>query len=136
MEPWKLHNSYDRLIPRRIAESAGVERHLFGMQKKIIANKYMWPINPILRRQFFRYLKSKHRISPVIAYIEYLIHLLYRRRITGGALRRMGLRLERGVNFLLGKDIDLYYLMCHWATHTLADRTAKLLGNGRQRIQA
>lgn len=33
MKPWILNNSYDRPIPRRIAEEAGVARELFGMRK-------------------------------------------------------------------------------------------------------
>lgn len=33
MDPWRLHNSYDRPIPRRIAEEAGVPRNFFGMRK-------------------------------------------------------------------------------------------------------
>lgn len=33
MRPWSLNNSYDRPIPRRIAEEANVPRELFGMKK-------------------------------------------------------------------------------------------------------
>lgn len=33
MEPWTLHNSYDRPIPRRIVESHGVNRTVFGQEK-------------------------------------------------------------------------------------------------------
>lgn len=34
MEPWMIGGSYDRPIPRRIAEEAGVPREWFGMLKK------------------------------------------------------------------------------------------------------
>jgi hypothetical protein len=34
MAPWRLHNHYDRPVPRRIVEEAGVARHLFGQSKK------------------------------------------------------------------------------------------------------
>lgn len=34
MEPWTLHNDYDRPIPRRLAEEAGVPRESFGMIKR------------------------------------------------------------------------------------------------------
>ena len=30
MAPWTLHNDYDRPIPRRIVETAGIPRHAFG----------------------------------------------------------------------------------------------------------
>lgn len=33
MDPWRLNNHYDRPIPRRMAEEAGVPRNLFGMRK-------------------------------------------------------------------------------------------------------
>lgn len=36
MDPWSLGNAYDRPIPRRIAEEAGVARHLFGQYKKAV----------------------------------------------------------------------------------------------------
>jgi hypothetical protein len=36
MEPWTLWNGYDRPIPRRIVEAAGVEREWFGMEKKAV----------------------------------------------------------------------------------------------------
>ena len=34
MKPWSVAKSYDRPIARRIAEEAGVPRHLFGQVKK------------------------------------------------------------------------------------------------------
>ncbi|WP_141437049.1 hypothetical protein [Blastococcus aggregatus] len=33
MAPWTLHNDYDRPIPRRVVEEAGVPRELFGQHK-------------------------------------------------------------------------------------------------------
>jgi hypothetical protein len=34
MEPWSLRNRYDRPIPRRLVEEAGVERQQFGSKKR------------------------------------------------------------------------------------------------------
>lgn len=34
MAPWRLNNSYDRPVARRLAEDRGVPRQLFGQQKK------------------------------------------------------------------------------------------------------
>jgi hypothetical protein len=34
MKPWSLMNKYDRLIPRRLLEEAGVPRKLFGTKKR------------------------------------------------------------------------------------------------------
>lgn len=41
MRPWSVEDiHYDRPIPRRIVEDAGVPRHLFGQKKKAIARPY------------------------------------------------------------------------------------------------
>jgi hypothetical protein len=37
MQPWRLETKYDRPIPRRIVEEAGVPRELFGQEKKVTA---------------------------------------------------------------------------------------------------
>jgi hypothetical protein len=36
MEPWTLHNAYDRPVARRFVEERGVDRSLFGQDKKAI----------------------------------------------------------------------------------------------------
>lgn len=40
MAPWRLGNGYDRPIPRRIVESAGVAREDFGQEKKAITQPF------------------------------------------------------------------------------------------------
>ncbi len=40
MAPWSLGNSYDRPIPRRIVEEAGVPRDWFGMKKRAVSAMY------------------------------------------------------------------------------------------------
>ena len=40
MAPWSVEGEYDRPIPRRIVESAGVERHAFGQVKRAVAVWY------------------------------------------------------------------------------------------------
>jgi hypothetical protein len=42
MQPWSIPNSsYDRPIPRRIAEEAGIPRSSFGQRKKVTAQPYL-----------------------------------------------------------------------------------------------
>lgn len=59
MDPWRLNNSYDRPIARRIAEEAGVAREMFG-QVKLASIVHLptpnVPITPALRHAFFRHL--------------------------------------------------------------------------------
>lgn len=40
MKPWRIGGSYDRPIPRRMAEDAGVPRHAFGMEKRAITQPF------------------------------------------------------------------------------------------------
>lgn len=51
MNPWSLNNGYDRPIPRRICESAGLSRNMFGFEKHGagFTYKYDW-MNRIKRR--------------------------------------------------------------------------------------
>lgn len=63
MDEYRLGGNYDRPIPRRIAEEAGVPREMFG-QIKLASIVHLptpnAPITPALRTEFFRHLiKSK-----------------------------------------------------------------------------
>jgi hypothetical protein len=127
MEPWRLHNDYDRPIPRRILESAGVDRNLFGMQKGYIATMYSWPVNRNLRKRFSEYLRKEHGITIVIFYIDYLFRLLSQRRIIRGLLLKMGFSFKGREYFALHKDINPGFLMWHWATQELVEKMARIL---------
>ena len=126
MKGWRLNTTYDRPIPRRIAESAGVKRELFGTMKKFIASKYMWPVNSQLRKQFSKYLRKYYGISPPAVFIEYLICHIYPTRPIQLLLKAIGLSIKRK-NFILKKNIDIYFLMSHWAVGILTNKLAKIL---------
>jgi len=64
MSNWRLYNDYDRPIPRRIAEEAGVPRESFGFEKAHVSSMLIWPVNKKLRRDFLLHLREKHGISP------------------------------------------------------------------------
>ena len=64
MEPWRLGTDYDRPIPRRIAEQAGLARNMFGQAKMASVLEYPPPNVPIdeqLRRDYLAFL-IRHRI--------------------------------------------------------------------------
>jgi hypothetical protein len=66
MDPWRLGNSYDRPISRRIAEEAGVPRQLFGQSKKgsvVIFSLPAIPYGKALRREFFAYLGDNNLMA-------------------------------------------------------------------------
>ena len=59
MDPWRLGTTYDRPIPRRIAEEAGLAREMFGQVKMASVLEYpapRLPLNTELRRLFFSFL--------------------------------------------------------------------------------
>ncbi|WP_342116000.1 hypothetical protein [Pseudoduganella sp. OTU4001] len=62
MDPWRLGGDYDRPIARRLAESAGVPRALFGQKKLATAAVLARPAVPRnagLRREFFDFLVER-----------------------------------------------------------------------------
>ncbi len=63
MRPWRVLNSYDRPIARRIAETAGVPRGAFGIRKKQVVAFRRYPINNALRNQFFVFLEKEYALT-------------------------------------------------------------------------
>lgn len=125
MAPWRLGTDYDRPIPRRLLEQAGVPRHLFGFEKKFICARAMWPVNPGLRRRFLRHLRRQHGLPCWMVYLEYLKHLALTKVILKRCFRR---ELARKENLFLDPQEDLFYRMVHWATGEMARRAADALG--------
>lgn len=126
MAPWRVHTDYDRPIPRRIAETRGVPRRAFGQEKKFVADRYMWPVNPDLQREFFGRLRARQGIGRGRVYLEYAANLAPAQAL----LRLLGISKSRKDYFFMGPEIDLYYLMNHWAVEKLTKRTAAVLARG------
>jgi hypothetical protein len=64
MDAYRLGGGYDRPIPRRIAEEAGVPRNLFGQAKLASVVQFPTPNLPVtasLRAEYFRHLRQ-HRL--------------------------------------------------------------------------
>jgi hypothetical protein len=97
MAPWRLNNAYDRPIPRRLAEEAGLDRSSFGQVKMASVLEYPAPITPVGT--------ALHR-----AYLDFLVE--------HGLLSRLGaqlLPLAQGWNALVGttsprRHVWNYYL--------------------------
>jgi hypothetical protein len=66
MEPWALHNKYDRPIPRRILEDAGISREAFGQRKMMVANDepFLWPYSANAQKSFRSFLQRRNVDSP------------------------------------------------------------------------
>jgi len=70
MAAWQLGNDYDRPIPRRIVESAGVPRALFGQRKSVVMDYGLWPRSEPLREALRLHLRQRHGYGRV----SHLVH--------------------------------------------------------------
>jgi hypothetical protein len=132
MKAWTLGTAYDRPIPRRIAEEAGVSRELFGIRKKNTSSEafFLWPYSPDAKASFARYVRGRGQYAPsrpTLAFLRFFTHWdsLMHKNIT----RRLGIRKSLR-HFLTLKGSTLLF---QWANSVLKERYAKGLGgSGRQ----
>ena len=138
MAPWRLGNSYDRPIPRRIVEQAGVDRRAFGQYKKAVWNSPSLPINPVLRRRFLRFLKSRGllhvRAGMRINRFYYFLFRLFAYVREFSRTRSLELNPQFG-NYLrtrqriVHKTIDFPHLLHLWAVDALVQQSTDMLLN-------
>jgi len=127
MKPWSLNNDYDRPIARRIAESSGVPRSVFGIYKKGVGRHfYRLPISRGLRRLFLHYLKKHYELSPWFVYINHVLNQ------TAFLVQKMVFRtfrptLKHRRSTTFWPNLDISFLMWIWATHMLRDRCRQVL---------
>lgn len=96
MKNWKLGNDYDRPIPRRICEEAGVQREMFGISKHGAGFLYRYDWLARIKKRmsktaaadFVQYLKKNRRIYPIQT-------LLYFWKTKEVYLSRLGLKVRR-----------------------------------------
>jgi hypothetical protein len=124
MQPWSVAADYDRPIPRRIVEAAGVPRQLFGQRKRAQVRFYGDPRSPVLRAQFREYLATR------VAELSWRLTAMERLRSADHAVsflvRRM-LRLRDTpslVRMVLPDHFDRRSLVFVWAVDGLAERFA------------
>jgi len=131
MKPWSLHNDYDRPIARRIAESSGVPREAFGMQKKGVGRHfYRLPLSPDLRRLFLQHLKKRYDLSPWFVYTNHALNQI------AFLLQKVVMRIFRPTvkhrrSTVFWPNLDISFFMWIWATHLLRDRFKQAFLDGR-----
>ena len=119
-------NPYDRPIPRRIVEAAGVPRGLFGQRKRAQVPFYGDPRDAALRAEFRAYLESMGgSLRSRLRLIE-LLHSTDRGLMM--LLRRaLGLRQTPSLLRLIAPDhFDRRSLVFVWAADSLASRFASV----------
>ncbi|HEU4453407.1 MAG TPA: hypothetical protein VFR81_10115 [Longimicrobium sp.] len=126
MLPWRLHNGYDRPIPRRILEESGVPRHLFGQRKKAVVQTYGYPVHPTLRRAFLEHLRARRGIPTFVPYLHTRVNRAA--FLAGAAFERLTRLYRRRPRHtptrIFWKGLDLPYELHAWALEALADRLA------------
>jgi len=131
MSHWRLNNSYDRPIPRRIAEEAGIPRDYFGQRNKAVAKYYYYPKNKHLRKDFFEYISQYYDLTKGFVYsyiifnwLYYVISRLtqYLRFFRKEDAMRSGMRVGATPSKVnpFWPEINLYHIMFIWAVNTLS----------------
>lgn len=104
MRPWILHGEYDRPLPRRLLEEAGVPREDFGQRKSAtqFEQTFLWPYARSLQADFLSYLRRHGfgRRSVVIGrlldHIDRDLILPLQERLRLSTSRRLGESRELG----------------------------------------
>ena len=142
MEPWRLHDAYDRPVPRRLVETAGIPRGSFARRKKAVVHAYAYPVNAALRCAFFRWLRERRRLTPAFVYLHLALN-----RVLFFLVRSpqaLWLRVFRPAprhrpptpHVFVWKQVDLPGLMFRWAAESLAARLAPALDGADATKQA
>jgi hypothetical protein len=138
MAAWSVGGSYDRPIPRRLAEERGVPRHLFG-QRKVGGGPEMGPLGLCPESEAdFRAFHAEFVGGKVSREKDIPQAVLKRRRSWVQPLRRIvfsSTRINRMFRRLVGDRLDsrwgslsLYTL--HWSFYRLKKRYEKQLAEG------
>ena len=131
MAPWRLGpGDYDRPIPRRILEEAGVPRALFATRKKAVVRTYTWPRNRALRPSFFADVRARYGRGASFVYLHDAANRVAFWYFRGYHLiRRWATSAEppKTPAVLVGPRFDFAYLQFLWAARTLSERLAALL---------
>lgn len=131
MAPWRIGNGYDRPIPRRILEEAGVPRAWFGARKKAIVERRRYPANRELRREFFAFLREQGRCSPAFVYLHGMVNSAVFPFVRGWHLARhalFGVEPPTLPAAFVWKRFDFASLMFAWASSALSRRLGVALG--------
>ncbi len=122
MKPWTLFDDYDRPIPRRIIEGAGVSRGSFANKKSVatIASDWLpnpWPYSKNLRYKFKQFAESQGIKIP--SYIGVLSWRIYN-TIDWHILRKI--RLATGYENLFKiswAPFKSRWIFFYWAMHEM-----------------
>ncbi|MCK4785939.1 MAG: hypothetical protein KAV87_19440 [Desulfobacteraceae bacterium] len=127
MEPWTLHRDYDRPIPRRIMEEAGVPRKLFGNRKEVTSAQGFlpWPLTREGRTSFGSYLKDRRFYAPSYPYIWALRKIVHLDKLIYVNITHKFGWHNKGLRFVL--KLKGQSLLFQWGNHMLKEMYRKAL---------
>lgn len=116
MNPWRLNIKYDRPIPRRIAEEAGLPRHMFGQIKMASLVETPSPVTPLgesLRKEYLKYLRTEKILSRMqILLLPWIRKWNGMLRMTSPRRHRWNYYLQRLISKLIRRD---FYFPSVWS---------------------
>jgi hypothetical protein len=116
MDPWRLRTLYDRPIPRRMAEEAGVPRNSFGQVKVasvVLFPKPCIPYGNDLRREFLDYLVSEKLLAKWTIKLWPLVHFVNTVLAFRTSRYKMVYVLERLISKVIGRTFEFTPLWQH-----------------------
>ncbi len=128
MRPWLLDNAYDRPIPRRLLEEAGIKRGAFGTKKRAATfnRQYGRPLSVDLHAEFSQFL-AERGINAGSVFAEKLVLLLS--GFDWVFLRRLPANLRFSCkNWVKLPSPTLFFL---WANRRLKNRYQQALAKAR-----
>jgi hypothetical protein len=133
MAPWRLGDDYDRPVPRRIIESAGVPRGAFANRKRAVVRHYCYPVSRELRPAFMAHLRGRYGLRPARVYLHAGVSRIsyLAQRVFDRICHPLGKRKARSPRALVKRHVDLFYELHVWALEELA----RDLGNVVRRRQ-
>jgi hypothetical protein len=119
MAPWTLRRDYDRPIPRRLLEEAGVPRRLFGIRKEVTSAEsfFLWPFARRNMASFAAFLRGRGLYAPsdlTVGLLRKLVHLDH--LVYVNLTHRLGWH-RRGLRFWL--KLRGQGLLFQWANEAL-----------------
>jgi len=132
MKQWTLFNNYDRPIPRRIIEGAGVHRGDFAYEKRVaaIASDWLpnpWPYSKNLRFEFKQFANSQGIKIPSSLLVR--MWRIYN-SIDWHILRKIGLALGNESRFRISwAPFKNRWIFFYWTMHILIKRYKKIMHN-------
>jgi hypothetical protein len=121
MAPWTLGTDYDRPIPRRIIETAGIKRGAFARRKSATTYRetLCWPLSPSKQKSFSQFLQLRGFRTPNR---WKLLILKFFHRLNVNFVSRLPGLFPAWLQRYVQRQPEGSFLITHWAISLLVAR--------------